>query len=54
MKKISPSKPKILTYTLTPYKEVFDEPQGLPPQRSADYQIILKPHTTPVNQRSYV
>jgi Reverse transcriptase (RNA-dependent DNA polymerase) len=38
---------------LQQYSVVFEEPKGLPPSRSSDYQIVLKSHTTPVNQRPY-
>jgi hypothetical protein len=38
---------------LQQYSDVFKEPKGLPPSRSSDQQIVLKPHTIPVNQRPY-
>ena len=33
---------------LDDFKEVFAEPQGLPPPRSHDHQIVLKEGTQPV------
>jgi Retroviral aspartyl protease len=42
-----------LSETLKQFQKVFEEPKGLPPQRSADHQIVLKPQTTPVNQKPY-
>ncbi|XP_042979958.1 uncharacterized protein LOC122310144 [Carya illinoinensis] len=38
---------------LEDFKTVFDEPQGLPPPRSHDHQIILKEGTQPITNRPY-
>ncbi|KAE8658878.1 Choline/ethanolaminephosphotransferase 1 [Hibiscus syriacus] len=38
---------------LEKYNSVFDEPQGLPPQRSHDHFIPLKLNASPVNLRPY-
>ncbi|KAJ3707881.1 hypothetical protein LUZ61_011586 [Rhynchospora tenuis] len=35
------------------FKDVFDEPKGLPPQRGVDHKINLLPESKPVNQRPY-
>jgi hypothetical protein len=45
--------PETLQHTLAKFKVVFDESKGLPPIRSADHKIILKPNSIPVNQRPY-
>ncbi|GLT71302.1 hypothetical protein SLA2020_433330 [Shorea laevis] len=38
---------------LDEFKTVFEEPQGLPPLRSHDHQILLKPGTSPISVRPY-
>ena len=35
------------------FKDLFQEPNSLPPQRPLDYAMPLKPHTAPVNIRAY-
>jgi hypothetical protein len=34
-------------------EDVFTEPRGLPPQRTRDHRIVLKPGTLPVAIRPY-
>jgi hypothetical protein len=48
-KTISPE----LKDVLMQYKNVFEEPKDLPPCRLFDHQIVLKPNSTPINQRPY-
>ncbi|KAJ3689395.1 hypothetical protein LUZ61_018559 [Rhynchospora tenuis] len=38
---------------LQQFSEVFSEPSSLPPQRTIDHHIPLKPETTPVSMRPY-
>nr|GEV48627.1 retrotransposon-related protein [Tanacetum cinerariifolium] len=38
---------------VTPYMDVFEEPQDLPPTRSQDHSIPLLPNSTPPNIRPY-
>ncbi|KAL4309574.1 hypothetical protein GQ457_01G052960 [Hibiscus cannabinus] len=38
---------------LEEFKDVFQEPTGLPPKRTHDHAITLKPEATPVNLRPY-
>ncbi|XP_035546666.1 uncharacterized protein LOC118348677 [Juglans regia] len=38
---------------LEEFKEVFNEPQGLPPPRAHDHQIVLKEGTQPLTNRPY-
>jgi hypothetical protein len=38
---------------LDEFQTVFEEPQGLPPPRSHDHQILLKPGTSPISVRPY-
>ncbi|KAL4363523.1 hypothetical protein GQ457_04G038370 [Hibiscus cannabinus] len=45
--------PESLLPILDRYKRVFEEPQGMPPKRSQDHAIILKPDSQPVNLRPY-
>jgi hypothetical protein len=40
-------------HVLQAFAEVFDEPQGLPPHRSADHEIPLLPGSKPPNIRPY-
>jgi len=35
------------------FEVVFEEPKGLPPQRSHDHQILLKEGTQPICVRPY-
>ena len=37
---------------LTKFKDLFAEPNSLPPQRPLDHSICLKPNSTPVNIRA--
>ncbi|KAF5470911.1 hypothetical protein F2P56_011397 [Juglans regia] len=45
--------PQDVLKLLDSFQIVFDEPRGLPPQRSQDHQILLKTDTTPVSVRPY-
>ncbi|KAL4367674.1 hypothetical protein GQ457_05G014770 [Hibiscus cannabinus] len=45
--------PQVLQPLLEGYKEVFEEPKGMPPPRNQDHAIILKPKAQPVNLRPY-
>ncbi|XP_035551124.1 uncharacterized protein LOC118349695 [Juglans regia] len=38
---------------LEEFKTIFDEPQGLPPPRTHDHQIVLKEGTQPITNRPY-
>jgi hypothetical protein len=38
---------------LTSFQDIFVKPTSLPPQRSIDHQIILKPDAKPINLRPY-
>lgn len=38
---------------ITEYSFIFDEPQGLPPERNFDHRIPLKDESQPVNVRPY-
>ncbi|KAJ4789708.1 polyprotein [Rhynchospora pubera] len=38
---------------LVQYRDVFEEPNELPPHRKVDHQIPLLPNTNPINQRPY-
>jgi hypothetical protein len=38
---------------LKKYEQLFEEPTSLPPHRSIDHQIILKPDSKPINLRPY-
>ena len=35
------------------YRDVFQEPQGIPPKREIEHAIILKPGISPINVRPY-
>ncbi|XP_026400203.1 uncharacterized protein LOC113296079 [Papaver somniferum] len=48
----SPPPPKVAAL-LQDFQDVFEEPSTLPPHRSLDHTIPLKPNSTPVNQRPY-
>ncbi|KAE8673195.1 hypothetical protein F3Y22_tig00111807pilonHSYRG00050 [Hibiscus syriacus] len=39
--------------SLGEFKEVFEEPKGMPPSRKHDHAIVLKQGTQPVNLRAY-
>ena len=45
--------PPILEPLLQQFTDIFQEPQGLPPQRAQDHQIHLKKGSQPINQRGY-
>ncbi|KAF5447056.1 hypothetical protein F2P56_032635 [Juglans regia] len=45
--------PQDVLKLLDSFQIVFDEPRGLPPQRSHDHQILLKTDSTPVSVRPY-
>lgn len=45
--------PDFLTDTLEKYQELFEEPQGLPPKRGIEHQIILQEGVPPVSVRPY-
>jgi len=42
-----------LNMLLAEYEELFVEPNSLPPKRSFDHLINLKPNLEPINIRSY-
>lgn len=43
----------LLRQLVDEYREVFEEPKGLPPARKYDHHIPLLENTQPINQRSY-
>ena len=43
----------ILNELLVEFEDLFEEPNSLPPPRSIDHTIALKPGSDPVNIRSY-
>ncbi|KAL4347374.1 hypothetical protein GQ457_17G020990 [Hibiscus cannabinus] len=45
--------PQELQELLSEFAKVFDEPKELPPKRSHDHAIVLKPGTNPINLRPY-
>lgn len=45
--------PEFLKELIQEFKDVFQEPKGLPPQRLQEHQIILKEGTSPVSVRPY-
>ncbi|GKA15840.1 C2H2 and C2HC zinc fingers superfamily protein, putative isoform 1 [Tanacetum coccineum] len=45
--------PSCIQRTIQQYKNVFDEPKGLPPVRRHDHKIPLKEGSQPISQRSY-
>ncbi|KAE8690574.1 hypothetical protein F3Y22_tig00110894pilonHSYRG00006 [Hibiscus syriacus] len=45
--------PLPLQELLAEFKEVFEEPKGMPPRRKHDHAIVLKQRTQPVNLRPY-
>ncbi|KAJ4795033.1 polyprotein [Rhynchospora pubera] len=45
--------PPSLQTVMTKYSKVFADPTTLPPTRSCDHQIILKPGIAPINLRPY-
>lgn len=45
--------PKHIEELLLEFREVFQEPTGLPPKRPHDHSIILKGGTSPINVRPY-
>ncbi|XP_026378573.1 uncharacterized protein LOC113273013 [Papaver somniferum] len=48
-----PTTPPELLPILDEYKDIFKEPNQLPPKRSLDHSIPLQPNAAPVNQRAY-
>ncbi|XP_026378571.1 uncharacterized protein LOC113273010 [Papaver somniferum] len=50
---IPPPTPAPLLPLLSEYKDIFDEPTSLPPQRTLDHSIPLNPDSQPTNQRPY-
>ncbi|KAL4278717.1 hypothetical protein GQ457_03G025020 [Hibiscus cannabinus] len=50
---IDSTTPACLQPLLEQYKSVFEEPKGLPPQRTQDHAISLIPGAQPVNLRPY-
>ncbi|XP_026396023.1 uncharacterized protein LOC113290655 [Papaver somniferum] len=50
---IPPPTPAPLLPLLSEYKDIFDEPTSLPPHRTLDHSITLKPNSQPPNQRPY-
>jgi hypothetical protein len=53
VKEVPTTLPPNLAATLEQYQSIFKKPNGLPPKRKVDHQIVLKPHTASVNQRPY-
>lgn len=45
--------PEFLKELIQEFKDVFQEPKGLPPQRLQEHQIIMKEGTSPVSVRPY-
>ncbi|KAL4281537.1 hypothetical protein GQ457_03G002250 [Hibiscus cannabinus] len=45
--------PEVLQPLLEEYKEVFEDPKGMPPPRQQDHAIVLKSEAQPVNLRPY-
>ena len=45
--------PAAILKLLEEFATLFEEPQGLPPQRHFDHRIPLLPGSRPVNLRSY-
>ncbi|KAE8685919.1 hypothetical protein F3Y22_tig00111088pilonHSYRG00141 [Hibiscus syriacus] len=45
--------PAAIQSLLESYKDIFEEPRGLPPVRNHDHGISLKPDSIPVNLRPY-
>ena len=43
----------LLDELLAAYGDIFTEPKGLPPQRTRDHAIVLKPGFAPVAVRPY-
>jgi hypothetical protein len=52
-KEITDSVPPEITVIIQQFADVFDTPQGLPPQRACDHQIPLQPDAVPPNTRPY-
>lgn len=50
---LSPEQRSVLEELLNKFKEVFEEPKGLPPVRSKEHRINLKPGQEPINVRPY-
>lgn len=42
-----------ITHLILQYAAIFDEPKSLPPTRTHDHKIPLKPNTQPTNSRPY-
>ena len=45
--------PEAIQHILTAYKDVFNDPQTLPPQRAHDHAIPLIPGSIPINSKPY-
>jgi hypothetical protein len=45
--------PVTIIALLEEFKDVFGEPEGLPPRRACDHHILLMPGVQPVNIRPY-
>ncbi|XP_051209991.1 uncharacterized protein [Lolium perenne] len=45
--------PEALSQLIAEFAKLFEEPTGLPPQRSCDHKIPLLPGATPMKQRPY-
>lgn len=50
---IVPLVPSFLKEVMEDYKEVFTKKEGLPPSRTCDHKIELKPGAAPPNLRPY-
>ncbi|XP_021775488.1 uncharacterized protein LOC110739329 [Chenopodium quinoa] len=51
--KSGPSVPEFLQLTLNQFREVFECPEGLPPQRDIKHTIVLREGTNPINERPF-
>ncbi|XP_058766993.1 uncharacterized protein LOC131640630 [Vicia villosa] len=49
---LKPLSPQI-TQLLTKFQNIFQQPKGLPPQRTHDHHINLLPNTSPINVKPY-
>ncbi|KAL5710217.1 hypothetical protein ACHQM5_020808 [Ranunculus cassubicifolius] len=45
--------PEAIVNVLQSFQDVFEEPQGMPPIRNQDHQILLKPGVEPVHIEPY-
>ncbi|WVZ05471.1 hypothetical protein V8G54_018817 [Vigna mungo] len=50
---LGPEQQSVLNHLLQHFKDVFEEPKGLPPRRVKEHKIHLKPRQEPINVRPY-